>query len=68
MVFRIVTKKKAASDEKKRVARIAENRKIEEKAAKKRARNKKGQFEGDDPKTADKNEAYKGGKTPKKKK
>ncbi len=33
----------------------------------KRARNKKGQLVGDDPDTPDINEAYEGGKTPKKK-
>ena len=34
----------------------------------KRARNKKGQLIGDDPKTPDINEAYEGGDTPKNKK
>ena len=32
-----------------------------------KARNKKGQLVGDDPDTPDINEAYEGGKTPKKK-
>ena len=40
---------------------------VEAEVKPKRARNKKGQLQGDDPSTPDVNEAWEGGKAPKKK-